>query len=34
MRGVSELFLGRLDDEELAVLRRALDKVTLDTTFG
>ena len=34
MRGVSELFLGRLDDEELVVLRRALDKVTVDTTFG
>jgi DNA-binding MarR family transcriptional regulator len=34
MRGVSELFLGRLDDEELAVLRRALDKVTVECTFG
>ena len=34
MRGVSELFLGPLDDEELAVLWRALDKVSVDTTFG
>jgi DNA-binding MarR family transcriptional regulator len=31
---VSELFLERLDDDELAVLERALDKVTLDCSFG
>ena len=34
MRGVSELFLTKLDDQELAVLERALAKVTLDCTFG
>jgi hypothetical protein len=32
--GVSKLFLERLDDEELAILERALDKVTLDCSFG
>jgi DNA-binding MarR family transcriptional regulator len=31
---VSELFIERLDDEELSVLERALDKVTLDCSFG
>lgn len=31
---VSELFAERLDDEELAVLERALEKVTLDCSFG
>ncbi len=31
---VSELFIERLDNQELAVLRRALDKVTLDCSFG
>ena len=31
---VSELFIERLDDEELAVLERALEKVTLDCSFG
>lgn len=34
MRGVSKLFVAQLDDQELAVLVRALDKVTLDCTFG
>jgi DNA-binding MarR family transcriptional regulator len=34
LRGVSELFVARLDDRELAVLKRALDKVTVDCTFG
>jgi DNA-binding MarR family transcriptional regulator len=33
-RGVSELFVARLDDAELEVLERALDKVTIDCTFG
>ena len=32
--GVSELFVARLDDQELDVLRNALDKVTVDCTFG
>jgi DNA-binding MarR family transcriptional regulator len=34
MRGVSELFVAKLDDHELAVLESALTKVTLDCTFG
>jgi DNA-binding MarR family transcriptional regulator len=34
LRGVSELFVARLDDRELAVLQRALEKVTVDCTFG
>src|SRR5204863_10105605 len=34
MRGVSDLFLAKLDDQELAVLESALAKVTLDCTFG
>jgi DNA-binding MarR family transcriptional regulator len=34
LRGVANLFGARLNDEELAVLERALDKVTLDCTFG
>jgi DNA-binding MarR family transcriptional regulator len=34
VRRVSELFVAQLDDEELAVLERALDKVTIDCTFG
>src|SRR5437764_4870896 len=34
MRGVSDLFLAKLDDEELAVLESALARVTLDCTFG
>ena len=34
MRGVSDLFIAKLDDKELAVLESALAKVTLDCTFG
>ena len=32
--GIAEYFVTRLDDEELTVLERALDKVTVDCTFG
>jgi hypothetical protein len=31
---VSELFVERLDDQELAALESALDKVTVDCKFG
>lgn len=34
MRAVSELFVAQLDDDELAVLERALAKVTPACTFG
>jgi DNA-binding MarR family transcriptional regulator len=34
LRGVANLFVAQLDDQELEVLERALDKVTLDCTFG
>jgi DNA-binding MarR family transcriptional regulator len=34
LRKVSELFVERLDDQELAMLERALDKVTPDCSFG
>jgi len=34
LRGVRDLFVARLNDLELAVLEAALDKVTLDCTFG
>ena len=34
MRGVCDLFVSRLNDQELAVLESALDKVTLDCAFG
>ena len=34
MRGVADLFVAKLDDQELAVLESALAKVTLDCTFG
>ena len=34
VRGVSELFVAKLDDQELAALGSALDKVTVDCTFG
>jgi DNA-binding MarR family transcriptional regulator len=34
LRGVSELFVAQLDDQELAVLKSALDKVIVDCTFG
>jgi DNA-binding MarR family transcriptional regulator len=33
-RGVSRLFVEQLDDQELALLNSALDKVTVDCTFG
>src|SRR3954463_11378309 len=33
-RGVSELFVGKLDDPELAHLERALKKVIVDCSFG
>jgi DNA-binding MarR family transcriptional regulator len=34
MRGVSELFIAKLNDEELTVLESALGKVAIDCTFG
>jgi DNA-binding MarR family transcriptional regulator len=34
LRGVSELFVEQLDDQELAVLTNALKKVTVECTFG
>ena len=34
LRGVSKLFVERLDDQELAVLETALRKVIVDCTFG
>jgi len=34
LRGINAYFLSRLDDDELAVLERALDKVTIDCNFG
>ena len=34
LRGVAELFVTQLDDQELAALKNALDKVTVDCTFG
>lgn len=34
LRGVSKLFVAKLDDQELAVIERALGKVTIDCTFG
>jgi DNA-binding MarR family transcriptional regulator len=34
LKGVSKLFIERLDDDELAVLERALDKVSLRCSFG
>jgi DNA-binding MarR family transcriptional regulator len=33
-RGIAAYFVSRLDDRELSVLEEALDKVTLDRTFG
>src|SRR5438876_6316235 len=33
-RGISELFVGQLDDQELALLEHALNKVTVDCSFG
>jgi DNA-binding MarR family transcriptional regulator len=34
LRAVAELFMAKLDNEELAVLESALKKVILDRTFG
>ncbi len=34
LRGVSNLFVAPLDDQELAALAHALSKVTVDCTFG
>ena len=34
LKGVSKLFLERLDDQDLAVLERALDKVSLNNSYG
>jgi DNA-binding MarR family transcriptional regulator len=34
VRGVSELFVAKLDDQELAALKSALDKVSVDRAFG
>ena len=34
LEGVSRLFLEQLDDEELGVLERALDKVSLHCSYG
>jgi DNA-binding MarR family transcriptional regulator len=33
-RGISELFVARLDEQELALLERALSKVIVDCSFG
>jgi DNA-binding MarR family transcriptional regulator len=33
-RGIARYFVSRLEDDELAVLERALGKVTIDCTFG
>ena len=33
-RGISELFVAQLDDQELALLERALNKVIVDCSFG
>lgn len=33
-RAIADLFVARLDDQELAVLESALEKVTPDCTFG
>ena len=33
-RGIAEYFVSRLEDQELAVLESALDKVAVDCTFG
>ena len=34
LRGVAELFVAQLDEQELQSLRRVLDKVTADCEFG
>ena len=33
-RGISELFVAQLDDQELTILERALGKVIIDCSFG
>src|SRR5215218_4093783 len=33
-RGISKLFVAQLDDQELALLERALSKVVVDCSFG
>jgi DNA-binding MarR family transcriptional regulator len=33
-RGISKLFVAQLDDQELAILERALGKVVVDCSFG
>jgi DNA-binding MarR family transcriptional regulator len=33
-RGIADLFVGKLSDQELAALKSALDKVTLNCGFG
>jgi len=33
-RGISKLFVAQLDDQELAILERALNKVIVDCSFG
>lgn len=33
-RGISKLFVAQLDDQELAILQRALGKVIIDCSFG
>jgi DNA-binding MarR family transcriptional regulator len=34
VRGIARLFIAQLDDQELTALERALEKVTLDCSFG
>jgi DNA-binding MarR family transcriptional regulator len=34
VRGISKLFVAQLDDQELAILERALGKVIIDCSFG
>src|SRR5438067_247146 len=34
VRGISNLFVAQLDDQELAILERALNKVIVDCCFG
>src|SRR5215210_2501061 len=34
VRGISKLFVAQLDDQELAILERALHKVIVDCSFG
>jgi DNA-binding MarR family transcriptional regulator len=34
LRGISELFVAKLDDQELGALKSALDKVSVDCAFG